>query len=964
MGYNRLLFFYLSLSLLPLFAISQQAAISPFEQSACVSSELHALHAQRDPAYVRELEQQEKFYRYVLSTGRPGSQLLDNRSGDACDLPYIIPVVVHVIHLGEAVGSGSNISDIQIQDAIRGLNDYYGNTNGLGARVEMEFQLARRNPNGQSTNGIVRVDGSGVSGYTADGITWDGTAGADEKEIKDLSKWPIDQYYNIWVVHEIHGSAAGYAYYPTSSYAYDGTVIESRYMKSNYTVLAHELGHGFNLRHTFEGDGGNQSCPADNDCSQDGDKVCDTPPHKQGDCGSINPCSSTGDWANSRRNFMSYCSGANRFTEGQRIRILAALKGIRSPLISSKASVPANELREVGIVKVKYPGIESGGNICTSPFQPFIKVQNFGTRRVQSLQFSIKVDGVEVALSTWSGNIQGGKSDSILLKAIPVQPGEHILEISLTDVNGQGRDSYASNDVACQKFQTVSESRMEQQFNFENQQLPPSWQVNSPDFPVHTTPIQGCNGNGSYAWLFENNGYGNAGTYTASVIWDPIDLSQTSFASLAFDLATREEYYCNVYVSLDISVSTDCGQNFTSIYFKNNARKACGGNLATKDRLHTVAAPGSSQADPFVPSDCSSWRHENLDLANFIGQQVIVKFTVEKTFSISQNLYLDNVQLETCALQATANRTDISCFGETDGMILVETSGEMGEVSYEWNTTPVSNSHTVDQLAAGQYTCIVTDSAMCTDTISIAINEPENLDLELEVSDVSCHGTTDGKISSIVFGGVAPYSFTWDHGSHDSTISQLDTGSYVLTITDAHGCKKEGQAKVASPDSLHLEVSTTPANGSNGTATALIRGGVGPYSYSWSSNPVQNGSIATDLKTGMYTLTVTDAHNCSIQKSVFIDNATRIEDIFTGLIEARIYPNPFEHSLLIELVFDQPQPLQIKLYDLTGKLIFEDKVESQFNWKRTIPTEKLGSGMYVLSLQGQNKVANVPIIRK
>jgi hypothetical protein len=240
---------------------------------------------------------------------------------------YTIPVVVHVIHLGEPIGTGSNISDVQIQQAIAGLNNRFRNINGLGADIEMEFCLASADPNGNSTNGINRINGASVPNYLAEGIkpTGNTCSAAIETAIKDLSRWPVSDYYNIWVVSEIcNGSFVGYASYPIGG-LYDGLVIVSTSMTSNSGTLPHEMGHGFFLYHTFNGDGGNAYCPVDTNCLVDGDYVCDTPPHKQGDCGSINPCTTLGVWDNSRYNYMAYCPLVNRFTQGQKDRIIATL---------------------------------------------------------------------------------------------------------------------------------------------------------------------------------------------------------------------------------------------------------------------------------------------------------------------------------------------------------------------------------------------------------------------------------------------------------------------------------------------------------------------------------------------------------------------------------------------------------------------------------------------------------------
>jgi len=257
---------------------------------------------------------------------------------------YTIPVVVHVIHLGEPIGIGSNITDIQIQQAIAGLNDRFRNINGLGVDVELEFCLASKDPNGNSTNGINRVDGSSVPNYSANGITPTGNpcSGAVATIIKDLSKWPVSDYYNIWVVSEIcNGGFVGYASYPVGG-LYDGLVIVSTSMTSTSGTLPHEVGHGFFLYHTFNGDVGNVSCPVDTNCLIDGDRVCDTPPHKQSDCGTTNPCTSSGVWDNSRYNYMAYCPLVNRFTQEQKDRIRTT--AIVAPRVSLLTSVGCGPL--------------------------------------------------------------------------------------------------------------------------------------------------------------------------------------------------------------------------------------------------------------------------------------------------------------------------------------------------------------------------------------------------------------------------------------------------------------------------------------------------------------------------------------------------------------------------------------------------------------------------------------------
>lgn len=272
---------------------------------------------------------------------------------------YHIPVVVHVFHSGEPVGEGCNISDSVIMDAIDGLNQRWRNGNGLGADLGIDFCLASVDPSGNPTSGILRIDASSVPLYTSGGVKMlnntpcDGIA-VDDTIIKNISTWPVLDYYNIWVVNDICGNVAGYAYFPWGG-KFDGALMMYSYMNGSLNTLSHELGHGFNLQHTFRGDGGNVNCPVDTACTSDGDMVCDTPPHKSSDCGEVNPCTNDGVWDNSRFNYMSGCTTRNRFTEGQknRVRNAAEIYPRVSLLTSSNSNCLNTSLLDLNKEKVR-----------------------------------------------------------------------------------------------------------------------------------------------------------------------------------------------------------------------------------------------------------------------------------------------------------------------------------------------------------------------------------------------------------------------------------------------------------------------------------------------------------------------------------------------------------------------------------------------------------------------------------
>jgi hypothetical protein len=307
----------------------------------------------QDPNFANLVQQTERRIQEAMS--KP-----DSFSRNGLTNVLTIPVVVHVLHLGEAVGNGTNISNAQIQSSIDNLNDYYrGQIATSPVDFEIEFALAQRDPNCNTSNGINRIDASGVSGYSANGVSLQGS-GADETTLKDLSRWPETDYLNIWIVTEIDGNNGGsgiqgYAdFYFGNSYegsvmmytvfGYDPTNANPSWplhsSRDNSTVV-HEAGHYFHLYHTFQGDGSGGSCPGDNTIGTDSDGCADTVPHKRetSTCPANNDCTGS-PWVdnNTINNIMSYYNCTDRLTNDQKTRVRAAMEG--TAIVSSKVSEP------------------------------------------------------------------------------------------------------------------------------------------------------------------------------------------------------------------------------------------------------------------------------------------------------------------------------------------------------------------------------------------------------------------------------------------------------------------------------------------------------------------------------------------------------------------------------------------------------------------------------------------------
>jgi PKD repeat protein len=337
-------------------AIHSSHTSSPVpNQEECGSDKIHQRLLNNNPIYRQNFEDIQRRVEQEIRTNPPAS-------GRAPLLT--IPVVFHVMHVGEVEGTGTNISYEQILSAVASLNDAYRGLapyTSSGVDMEIEFCLASQDPFGNATNGVNRVDASGTSDYASNGLTTSGTD--NETTIKALSRWSNTDYYNIWVVSEIDGNnggggTQGFAYFPGASAPVDGTVILHNAMGfdptaarcfnvknfTNYNItLIHEIGHALGLFHTFQGDANGTACPANGNCTTDGDRVCDTPPHERSSAcliGTNNLCGTLRD--NHVHNFMEYSSDdcQTEFTADQKTRARAFLTGGRADLLTSVGCTP------------------------------------------------------------------------------------------------------------------------------------------------------------------------------------------------------------------------------------------------------------------------------------------------------------------------------------------------------------------------------------------------------------------------------------------------------------------------------------------------------------------------------------------------------------------------------------------------------------------------------------------------
>lgn len=693
----------------------------------------------QDPAVREAMEAQEAALQETIGRMRA------NRNSD--NERIVVPTVVHVIH-DNGVG---NISDEQVHDAIRVLNEDFQHRNADSAETrdvfqsvagcaDFEFRLARLDPDGNATNGIVRV--------SSPNTTFD--AGDNAKAV---SWWPGQDYFNIWVVNSIassgDGTILGYAYFPGSANwnAEYGVIIRHDQFGTIGTsnadgrTLPHECGHSFNLFHTFQ-----NSCGGN--CATTGDRVCDTPPvfEDTQDCSSTqNTCSNdtqgasafSTDVVDQIENYMSYDNCQNMFSEGQveRMRGIVASMNVLS-------------------------GLTSEANLAQTGVDQFYAVDfNVRQRIVCTGMEAAFIDGSEYTQNEWLWQFPGGSPEQSEDQYPTVwypQPG--LYDVILSAGDGSTTLSEIKDDYIFAVPQVGEHTPFVE--SFEQSAFPNTeWiDFNHDGSAYGWTMTSDAAYTGSQSLKMKN--FGNAAGSVDDLISASIDLSTHSNAGMSFRYSYAQRLSSNQDV-LKVFVSTDCGNTWFIRW------------AATGTQLATAAATQSE----FVPASTDDWEQVNVSLSSvYLVENLLLRF--EFISDQGNHLYLDDINI-------TGNYNPIpQQVSPTDGASAVADSqildwkavGDANEYEVQLDTTPLFFSPQLQQ-----------------ETKAFISPSPNNSDTEYEpISDLMHGQTYYWRVRSTKNGATSSWSDTWSFtvsangvNVNDNIAEQADMQIFPNPVTDA-----------------------------------------------------------------------------------------------------------------------------------------------------------------------------------
>ncbi|WP_353720515.1 M43 family zinc metalloprotease [Dyadobacter sp. 676] len=546
--------------------------------------------------------------------------------------PVTIPVVFHVV-----LNRQSMVTDAQIMAQLDTINKDYAGTNAgaekipahfrsLFGQTGIQFCLAQRTPDDAPSTGIVRYNTTRNSfDYTTNQVKHAESGGADA--------WDTDKYLNIWIC-DLSGSTLGYATFPDDGVKDEqGVAVDYASLPGGSVAgfnqgktLTHELGHYFNLYHIWGDDNG--ACTGT-------DEVDDTPNQSNStttcQSGIVTDRCTTVAPGIMYQNYMDYTPDACllMFTKMQVARMEAAFNTYRALLANSNGCVPVDVKKEDASLKaIRRPA----QRICSNSVTPQVTLANRGSETLTSVTIHAVIDNGTVQDYKWTGSLATYEEATVTLPVLTTDEGNHVLSIYTSHPNGAA-DEDTSNDALSLDFIYYEPFAAPVREGFEGLFPPQGWDIVNEDGGSTWEKTTSAAKTGSASVKIGN--FGNQVVGQRDYLRSPtVNIAGVDSAFVSFQVAaatyTNTSAQGNVWDTLQVLISTDCGQTYTSVY------KKWGSSLITRSAAtRTAFTPGVNE-----------WRREEINIGSFIGQgEILVAFL--NTNGNENDIYLDDINIRT-----------------------------------------------------------------------------------------------------------------------------------------------------------------------------------------------------------------------------------------------------------------------------------------------------------------------------
>ncbi|MEJ8804006.1 M43 family zinc metalloprotease [Pontibacter sp. H249] len=967
--------FVLLLSLTSIFLFSynsfaqKQLELNKSNQPFCYTSEVENLLRKQYPelgsqdAFEKALQAKIIEYKETLKTKRIKDEV------------FILPVVFHIIHNGEPVGTGVNLNAQYIYEELKIVNDFLRqrveSVNPASADIGIELAPALRDPKGVSLSepGIHRYE---YNIYTP-GMTLLDVYKSIENELKPTTIWDSNKYLNIWIVDHKDGplSDRSYANSPitlTETYTIsdltqrDGIVID--YLSSSINnfseTVAHEFGHWLGLRHTWG--------PSDEeipDCS--GDDFCeDTPAHKGPNFGcptGIDTCPTPG--LDPIDNLMNYSDCSNIFTNDQKVRMHTVLMNLTLRKSLLKSTV---HLQDNGKPTAYF---EVDRTFACALFTNF-RLTDRSTNNPTSWQWSI-LDR--------SGNLLSTFTQQHLTVFFNVIGS---FGVQLVVRNNIGSDTLYIPNLLIVKSNTFLTLPMRE--DMETAAIFPNW-------------LSYNKSNDGFSWMLVRqfnapirNIIGSDGKPTTALKWGRVEqytsivfgerkedwflspllnLAQYRNAEISFDVAYKpilgsgdplydDRVVSAKYSSLDtisLKYTTDCGLTYTTLWKKG------GEDLATlKPEI---------QEQIFIPTAATQWRRESISLAGLNGLSNVSLALVISAGSSGQNIYIDNLEIKVPpVMNVPVSNFNVKNTSVCEGLNIQFSDISTGAPS-SWNWSfpggvPSSSKEQhpfVTYSTPGTYTVTLTTSnALGNNTISkkdfIVVNET-GLKAAASLNTV-CLGDT---IFLIAQGGVPNKPYYWEASNGKSLLgagyfinpyiipAESGTYSFRLFGESEAGCIVRSSVEVEVKDIPTKPTITQGAPSGSGIAK-LTSSNTSGNQWFKDMQPIVGAKeqVYEVMTFGSYAVQVT-SENCSslISDEVNI-GVTALTPTHVLEKSIEIFPNPATQEIVIRTALHTSKnEINYVIYNILGVKLEEGVMNKRAeNWEHRVNLTNWNYGQYVV----------------
>lgn len=928
-----------------------------------------------------------------------------------------IPIVVHIIHTGESIGVGGNIADAQIQSQIDVLNEDFRKLNAdkantpsifasVAADVQVEFVLAKRDPEGLATSGILRVANTKS--------TW---SMSDNSQLKSLSYWSAADYLNLWVT-EVTDPLLGFAQFPESNELSgledasanaltDGVVVDyktfgsidkypSADLKTNFNkgrTATHEIGHFLGLRHIWgDSNCGNDYC---NDTPAQSSSTSGCPTHPaRGGCGTSEKMF---------QNYMDYTNDQcmNLFTMDQNNRMRTILENSprRQSLTTSLALLdPVVYNLDLGLFSVLSPS----NSTCDATSTPAITVKNYGNINLNNLQIKLSINNLPIeTLNVNLGMLTQLSTTTIDFSDVTLQQGDNVLTFEILKVNGV-TDQGALNNViehVVTLFEIVSANISENfQDGIENMTISnidgnKTWEI-----------IDAADGTSSNKALYMNYfKYENEGTEDW-LLSQVMDFSSIPVAKLAFDYSHSR--YPGSNDRLKVLLTIDCGVTYQELFNKSGA-----------DLMTT----SSTSTGNFTPANNGDWESVAIDLSTYLGSTSIqVAFVGVNDYG--NNIYIDNISLITSndtsvKLKQINTPTIVSGSAAQPLNITVKNIGgiTINELSISYaidSGSAIQVNMSGLSIESGKSNVINVSEINSTEgvhAITVNISKPNGMS-DVDMTDNSLSSSYVIDLST----DVIPLREQFEKEHQWITVSRSNVDWEIIDLNENKSMSVNlsqnrnigGTAWLVSPmldfsnsdaASLFFDFSyALSSNGNGETLKVLLSkdGGLDNYPFTLYDKSGSNLSTYNKIQNDWTPESGNTTHWDSVfinlseyigepnirlafqltndnGNNIYLDNiefftSTDPQPLNIGEIEVSHFPNPIHSSTdaTFNLIFNlkERQKSKIRIFDLAGNLVFNQEEPYSLNQTFTYDASGLPSGLLILSIIGETFKYNKPIL--